>query len=119
MRYFITGCAGFIGSSLTDRLLQQGHEVIGYDNLSTGLIEFLAEAKKSPHFTLIKADLLDDETVAKSMKNCDAVFHLAANADVRFGTNHPHKDLEQNTIATFNVLEGMRLNNVKRTAFAS
>ncbi|MHB1947162.1 MAG: NAD-dependent epimerase/dehydratase family protein [Gammaproteobacteria bacterium] len=119
MRYFITGCAGFIGSSLTDKLLKAGHEVIGLDNFSTGLDEFLIEAKKSPHFTLVKADLLDRDAVEKAMQKVDAVFHLAANADVRFGTHHPHKDLEQNTIATFHVLEAMRKHGVKRIAFAS
>ncbi len=119
MRYFITGCAGFIGSNLTDKLLKEGHEVIGFDNFSTGLDEFLIDAKKSSQFTLIKDDLLNREAVEKAMQNVDAVFHMAANADVRFGTNHPHKDLEQNTIATFHVLEGMRANGVKRIAFAS
>lgn len=120
MKYFITGCAGFIGSNLTDKLLKSGHEVIGFDNFSTGLEEFLVEAKKSPKFTLVKADLMDREAVTKAMQGgVDAVFHLAANADVRFGTNHPHKDLEQNAIATFHVLEAMRANNVKRIAFAS
>ncbi len=119
MRYFITGCAGFIGSSLTDKLLNAGHEVVGYDNFSTGLTEFLEQANQSPNFTLVKADLLDRDILTQSMSGIDFVFHLAANADVRFGTNHPHKDLEQNAIATFNVLEAMRANNVKRLAFAS
>lgn len=119
MRYFITGCAGFIGSNLTDKLLSAGHEVIGVDNFSTGLPHFLKEASQSPYFTLIKGDLLDKELIKQSMKKVDAVFHMAANADVRFGTNHPHKDLEQNAIATFHVLEAMRENRVNRIAFAS
>lgn len=119
MKYLITGCAGFIGSNLTDRLLQEGHHVIGIDNLSTGFIEFLDNAKKSPHFELMQNDLLDKNAITSVMKNVDAVFHLAANADVRLGTHHPHKDLEQNTIATFNVLEAMRTHHVKRIAFAS
>jgi UDP-glucose 4-epimerase len=119
MRYFITGCAGFIGSSLTDKLLKAGHTVVGYDNFNTGLDKFLIEAKKSPHFTLITGDLLDRDHLTNSMKNIDFVFHLAANADVRFGTNHPDRDLEQNTIATFNVLEAMRVNKVNRLAFSS
>jgi UDP-glucose 4-epimerase len=119
MRYFVTGCAGFIGSSLTDRLLARGDEVVGYDNFSTGLTEFLTEAEKSSKFTLIKADLLDREAVIVAMKGCEGVFHMAANADVRFGTDHPHRDLEQNAIATFHVLEGMRANGIKEIAFAS
>lgn len=119
MRYFITGCAGFIGSSLTDRLLQEGHEVIGYDNFSTGQESFLEKASQSARFNLIRADLLDKDTLTAAMKKVDAVLHLAANADVRFGTEHPHKDLEQNTIATFNVLEAMRANQIQKIAFAS
>lgn len=119
MRHLVTGCAGFIGSSLTDRLLQDGHEVIGIDNFSTGLPEFIEQASKSKNFTLIKADLLDREAIKSAFAGVDTVFHLAANADVRFGTDHPHKDLEQNAIATFNVLEGMRAHGVKKIAFAS
>ncbi len=119
MHFFVTGCAGFIGSNLTDRLLQDGHTVSGYDNFSTGLHEFLTLARKNPNFNLITGDLLDRDLLTHSMKNCHFVFHFAANADVRFGTHHPNKDLEQNTIATFNVLESMRANNVKQIAFAS
>lgn len=119
MKYLITGCAGFIGSSLTDRLLQDGHEVVGIDNFSTGFVKFLENAKKNPKFTLVETDLLNRESLKAPMKGVDVVFHLAANADVRFGTNHPHKDLEQNAIATFHVLEAMRENNVKRIAFSS
>lgn len=119
MRYFVTGCAGFIGSHVVDRLLQQGHDVVGYDNFSTGNLQFLENAQQSSNFTLRKNDLLDHNTLNAAMQNCDAVFHLAANADVRFGTHHPNKDLEQNTVATFNVLEAMRANNVKKIIFAS
>lgn len=121
MRYFVTGCAGFIGSAMTDRLLQTGHEVIGFDNLSTGRMEFLEGATKSSNFTLVKGDLLDRDALTAAMKGKDiaAVFHFAANADVRFGTDHPYRDLEQNAIATSHVLEAMRTNGVKRIAFAS
>ncbi len=119
MKYFVTGAAGFIGSSLVDRLLSTGHEVVGYDNLSTGLKEFLDDASGNPKFTLVEADLLDEMALKNAMKGCEFVFHLAANADVRFGTDHPSKDLHQNTIATFNVLEAMRANNIRHIAFSS
>lgn len=119
MRYFVTGCAGFIGSNLVDRLLQDGHEVIGYDNFSTGFHEFLQDAKQSANFTLVEGDMLDESKLTAAMQGVAAVFHLAANADVRFGTEHPRKDLQQNTIATFNVLEAMRANGVKKIAFSS
>ena len=119
MHYFVTGCAGFIGSTLTDRLLRNGHPVIGYDNFSTGQMEFLAEAQQSPNFKLVRGDTLDLNGLTRAMQGSDLVFHLAANADVRFGTQHPRQDLDQNTLATSNVLEAMRANRVRRIAFSS
>jgi UDP-glucose 4-epimerase len=119
MRFFITGGAGFIGSNLVDRLLSNGNVVVAYDNFSTGFSEFLSNAQQNKNFTLITGDLLDTETLSDAMKRCDLVFHLAANADVRFGTDHPSKDLHQNTIATFNVLESMRRNAIKQIVFSS
>jgi UDP-glucose 4-epimerase len=118
-RALVTGSAGFIGSSLVDRLLGCGTKVIGYDNFSTGMPEFLTTAIKYPNFTLFKADVLDTKNLTASMQGCDVVFHFAANADIRFGLQHPRKDLEQNTIATFNVLEAMRANDVRSIVFLS
>jgi len=115
----VTGCAGFIGSNLVDRLLQDGHEVVGYDSFVTGQPEFLTEAGRSPRFTLVQGDTLDLDSLARAMRGAACVFHLAANADVRHGTEHPRRDLDQNTVATFNVLEAMRANGVRRLAFAS
>lgn len=118
-RYFVTGGAGFIGSNLCDRLLADGHAVTAYDNLSTGQRRFLELALKHPSFRLVEGDLLDEPRLAEAMKAHDFVFHFAANADVRFGTEHPRKDLEQNTIATYNVLEAMRANGIRSIAFSS
>lgn len=119
MRMFITGGAGFIGSNLTDRLLAAGHDVTVYDNFSTVQRPFLAAAARSTRFRLIEGDLLALPELKRAMAEHDFVFHLAANADVRFGTEHPSKDLEQNTIATFHVLESMRTNGIRRIAFSS
>jgi len=116
---FVTGGAGFIGSNLVDRLLADGKRVVGWDNFSTGQKEFLDSALKNPGFKLIEGDNLDLPALTKAMAGCDTVFHLAANADVRFGLEHPSRDLQQNTIATFNVLEAMRANGIKRIAFSS
>ncbi|HYT95479.1 MAG TPA: NAD-dependent epimerase/dehydratase family protein [Gemmataceae bacterium] len=118
-KVFVTGAAGFIGSNLVDRLLGDGIAVVGYDNLSTGMLEFLGPALEHPDFQLVEGDTLDQPALTRALAGCDVVFHLAANADVRFGTHHPRKDLEQNTIATSNVLEAMRTNGVRRIAFSS
>ena len=117
--YIVTGCAGFIGSTLTDRLLFEGHQVIGIDNFSTGQRQFVEAALKDPKFRLFEMDLLDLDALKRAFSGAEMVFHLAANADVRFGTNHTRKDLEQNTIVTYNVLEAMRANDIKRIAFSS
>jgi UDP-glucose 4-epimerase len=119
MHCFVTGGAGFIGSQLVDRLLARGDRVTAYDNLSTGQVEFLERARRNPSFTLVHGDLQDTATLTAAMRGHELVFHLAANADVRFGTEHPRKDLEQNTIATFNVLEAMRSAGAARIAFSS
>lgn len=116
---FVTGAAGFIGSNLVDRLLADGEAVVGFDNFSTGQEKFLTAAKTNPHFRLIRGDLLDEKALAAAMKDCRRVVHLAANADVRFGLQHPGRDLEQNTIGTFRVLEAMRANGIRDLAFSS
>ena len=118
-RVFVTGGAGFIGSSLVDRLLAEGSAVVAWDDFSTGQVRFLEKAKSHPNFALVRGDNLDAPSLTRAMAGCDMVFHLAANADVRFGLDHPGRDLQQNTIATFNVLEAMRANGLKRIAFSS
>lgn len=119
MRVLITGVAGFVGSNFLDYLLSKGHHVVGVDNFSTGKREFIENAIDNSNFTFLKFDLLDLRDLKKATKNIDIVFHFAANADVRFGLQHPDKDLQQNTIVTFNVLEAMRYNNVKKIIFSS
>jgi UDP-glucose 4-epimerase len=116
---FVTGASGFIGSNLVDALLASGKTVIGWDNYSTGRPEFLQNAKKHPAFTLVEGDNLDQTALTRAMRGCDFVFHLAANADVRFGVEHPGKDFEQNTRATFHVLEAIRSNGIREMGFSS
>jgi UDP-glucose 4-epimerase len=119
LKIFVTGAAGFIGSNLVDRLLGIGYSVVGFDNLSTGQLEFLKAASRSPCFHFERGDLLDLAHLQRAMEGCEIIFHLAANADVRFGLQHPRKDLDQNTIGTWNVLEAMRANQIRRIVFAS
>tara|TARA_B100001167_G_C16758909_1_gene300265 strand:- start:65 stop:1021 length:957 start_codon:yes stop_codon:yes gene_type:complete len=119
VKAFVSGGAGFIGSNLVDRLLDLGHEVTVYDNLSTGLLQFLEYARDFDRFRLVKGDLLDEDSLSEAITGHEFVFHLAANADVRFGTEHPRRDLEQNTIVTYNILEAMRNHGIRKIAFAS
>ena len=119
MKYFVTGGAGFVGSSMVDRLLSLGHEVIAYDNGSTGVDRFLECAKASPSFTLIRGDILDLPKLTGAMQGCDFVFHFAANADIRDNLRHPEYVFEQNAQGTFCVLEAMRANGIDKIAFSS
>lgn len=118
-KVIVTGCAGFIGSNLVDRLLENGIQVTGIDNFSTGQRFFLENALKNNNFNLVEMNLLQLEDLKSVFSSHDMVFHLAANADVRFGTEHPFRDLEQNTIVTYNVLEAMRANGIQQIAFSS
>ncbi|MDR1908141.1 MAG: NAD-dependent epimerase/dehydratase family protein [Holosporales bacterium] len=117
--YLVTGGAGFIGSNLCPRLLEAGHKVVCYDNFSTGQRRYVDHIIHNANFKLIDGDLLDRESLVSAMDGVDIVWHLAANADVRFGLEHPRKDLEQNTIATHNLLEAMRVSGVKQVIFSS
>ncbi|MCK4223691.1 MAG: NAD-dependent epimerase/dehydratase family protein [candidate division Zixibacteria bacterium] len=118
MRYFVTGGAGFIGSHLVDKLISHG-DVTVYDNLSSGRKEFIQHHLDKPYFSFIQADLLDLERLTKEMVDYDVVFHLAANPDARLGLNDTSLDLKQETLVTYNVLEAMRLNNIKKILFSS
>ena len=119
MFVFVTGCAGFIGSNLVDNLLEKGFSVYGLDNFSTGRKSFLENALKNDKFFLIEDEMKYIKKYKNQIKKCNTVFHMAANADVRFGLSHPSKDLEENTINTFHLLETMRQVDVKNLIFAS
>jgi UDP-glucose 4-epimerase len=119
MKAFVTGGAGFIGSHLVDKLIEKNYEVTVFDNLSSGKKEFIKHHFENKLFNFIEADLLDLEKVKKEIKNHDIVFHLAANPFVRLGEKQTRLDLEQGPIATYNVLESMRLNDIKKIVFSS
>jgi len=118
-RACITGGAGFIGSNLADRLRRLDVEVVIVDDFRTGRHEFIDDLLADPAVTLHEGDVLDQSLLEGAFIGCDWVFHLQANADVRHGLDHPRRDLEQNTIATANVLEAMRAVGVSRIAFSS
>ncbi|HXB63536.1 MAG TPA: NAD-dependent epimerase/dehydratase family protein [Solirubrobacteraceae bacterium] len=118
-RVCITGGAGFIGSNLAERLCREGVEVVLLDDFRRGRREFLASVLARPGVSLVEGDVLDARVLEQALEGCDWVFHLQANADVRGGLEHPRRDLEQNTIATSNVLQAMCAQGVGRIAFAS
>lgn len=118
-RACITGGAGFIGSNLAGRLSGAGVQVVIVDDFRTGRREFLDSALRRPGVRLVQGNVLDAAVLEDAVAGCDWVFHLQANADVRRGLEHPWRDLEQNTIATANVLEAMRAQGVSRIMFAS
>jgi len=117
-KYFVTGGAGFIGSHLVDRLVETGTVTV-YDNLSSGRLEFIEHHRGNSNFRFIKGDLLDLDTLKQAVGGHDVVFHLAANPDIRAGSDKTDLDLEQGTVATYNLLEAMRLNKIKKLLFAS
>jgi len=118
-RACVTGGAGFIGSHLAERLRAGGAEVTIVDDFRTGRREFIAPLLEDPGVTLYEGDVLDDALLKRAFEGCDWVFHLQANADVRYGLERPRQDLEQNTIATATVLEAMRAVGVSKIAFSS
>lgn len=118
-KILVTGCAGFIGSNLVDYLLKTGKFVVGIDNFSTGQSKFLPIHF---NFQFERLDLTCDDDLPKLttiLTECDTVIHLAANADVRYGLDHPKKDIQQNVVATLNLLECMMKANVEYLLFSS
>lgn len=117
--YFITGGAGFIGSHLVDRLTEEGNKVTVYDNLVSGRREWIEHHFGKNDFRFIQADLLDFETLTQAMKGHELVWHLGANTDIPTGNRITDLDLNSGIIATRNVLEAMRQNNIDKILFAS
>lgn len=119
MNFFLTGGAGFIGSHIADRLLQNKHKVTVFDNFSTGKKLFIKHNLRKSNFRLIQGDLLDLKKLKKAIKGADFVFSLAGHADVKEGINNHEIDHLQNLETTRNLLEAMYQNNIKKIAFSS
>jgi UDP-glucose 4-epimerase len=118
-KIIVTGGAGFIGSHIVDRLLTLGNQVTVIDNLSSGKLEFLKAHMEDPNFKFVKLDILETEKLKKTIAEADMIYHIAANPDVRLGANDTRVHLEQNIIATYNLLEVMRVNKLKNISFTS
>jgi len=119
MKALVTGGAGFIGSHLVDRLISEGNLVTVFDNLSSGRKDFILHHLDNERFKMIEADLLDLDKAKESIIGHDVIFHLAANPDARLGVENTDLDLKQEVIATYNLLEAMRVNKIRRIVFTS
>ena len=119
MKAFVTGGAGFIGSHLVDKLLEEGNIVTVYDNLSSGEIKYIEHNMENKNFKFVEGDLLDLDKVKMQIKDHDVVFHIAANPFVRLGEKETRLDLEQGPIATYNILEAMRISKISKIVFSS
>ncbi len=117
-RILVTGGAGFIGSHLVDRLIEENNEIIVLDNLSTGRMEFIQHHFKNPKFKFHKVDLLTDK-IDSYFVDVDEVWHLAANSDTRVALKNTKVDIDQNILVTYKVLEAMRKNGVEKIIFTS
>jgi len=125
MRALVTGAAGFIGSTLVDRLLDEGHNVIALDNLSTGVLSNLDGAHRTHssnrhRFTFIRNDILAPE-LSDIVAGCnpDIIFHLAAQVNLRASVTDPQFDARNNVLGTINVLESARHSDVRRIVYAA
>jgi UDP-glucose 4-epimerase len=119
MRVLITGGAGFIGSHLVDRLMELGHEVRVLDDLSAGSLDNVKRWLENENFEFIKGDMRDSETVKEAVKDVEAIFHLAANPEVRIGAQSPELLYETNVMITYNLLNAVRDSGVKYIIFTS
>ena len=119
MRALVTGGAGFIGSHLVDELINSNYQVRIFDNLSSGSLSLINHHLDNESVEFVRGDLTSIEDVIHATKDIDCVFHLAANPDIRLGTKITDTDLKQGTIATYNILESMRINGIKKIIFAS
>jgi len=119
MDVLVTGGAGFIGSHLVDRLVKVGLSVKVIDNLSSGMLENLSQHRGNPRVEVITGDLKRIEDALKAVDGVNAVFHFAANPEVRVSTTNPEIHFNENVVATFNLLEAMRKRDVRELVFAS
>ena len=118
----VTGGAGFIGSHLVDRLIEMDNHVIVYDNFDDfylGKEKNIQNHLNNSNFTLINADILDYEKLVNATINIDIIFHLAAQAGVRYSLEYPLKTNTVNTTGTLNILRASKQNDIKKIIFAS
>lgn len=118
-KILVTGGAGFIGSHIVDKLIEGNNEIVVFDNLTSGKLDFIKSHLDKRNFSFIKGDLLNSEEISNACKDMDMVYHVAANPDVKLGASDTKVHFDQNITATYNLLEAMRKNNVPNIVFTS
>lgn len=121
MNILVAGGAGFIGSHLVDRLMEQGNKVVVVDNLCLGKKELIEQHFENSNFNFYELDLVDDTKLDEVFEkhNFDRVYHLAANSDIQKGGKNPEIDIHDTFQTTITILQLMRKHNVKELFFAS
>lgn len=119
MKVLVTGGAGFIGSHLVDRLMEEGYKVRVVDNLSAGRLKNLSRWREDANFEFVEGDLREASVASQAVNGIDVVFHLAANPEVRIGSQKPGEIYENNVTVTYNLLEAMRKHRVRGLVFTS
>jgi UDP-glucose 4-epimerase len=119
LKALVTGGAGFIGSHVVDRLLEEGYEVTAVDNLGEGRLENVAHLKKDKRFRFAKLDLRDAGATEKVVAGNDVIFHMAAQANIRKSLTDHRGDLDHNVVTMINLLDGMIKHKVDDMVFAS
>ena len=118
-KVLVFGGAGFIGSHLTERLIQEGAEVTVYDNLKTGRTGNLTKVWQHPGFRFIQADVSERKKVEKTVPGHEIIFHFCDDSDIRSAAEHPDTYVEQNIMGLFYVLQAMRRNGIRLILFPS
>lgn len=119
MKAFISGVAGFIGSHLAEKLLESGNSVVGIDDLSSGTLKNVAKIVNNPSFRFINGDVRNFELIKYSMKGCDIVYHLSDKSDIQYANEHTKDYFDQNIISLYNILEGMKINGIRKIVYPS
>ena len=118
-RILVTGCAGFIGSHLSEALIKKGYKVVGVDNLSNGKLTNIQSFKNNKNFNFLRCDVGDKEKLSDILSHVDIVYHLAALADIVPSIKNPDVYFNSNVNSTFNLIRSCEKKKIKKIIYAA
>ena len=118
-RILVTGCAGFIGSHLSETLIKKGYKVVGVDNLSNGKLTNIQSFRNNKNFTFLKCNVGDKEKLSETLSHVDIVYHLAALADIVPSIKNPDVYFNSNVNSTFNLVRSCEKKKIKKIIYAA